>query len=251
MKITLKDLGTKEKLKKYVIENGCFDVEENERIYTKWFSAAPRYLFRAANKKYHLTDITICDAGCSYGMNLVFSSNDSYGLEIQDNEVNFARSLGLNVYKQDIIKDDLSSLPKVDAVWNSAVLEHVDSPHVLLRKLWQLLKPNGLLVLYVPTMPPFLFLKHIPYFGKYFIGHTHGDHVSAFTGKTLRFTCESAGFETVEVTPFYPGAMSLFNKIGNVLDGCVYIGRKNENWQYPDNATRRKADNTRGYTQKH
>jgi SAM-dependent methyltransferase len=132
-------------------------------------------------------------------------------------------------------------------VWNSATLEHVESPHIFIRKLHQLLKPNGLLALYVPTIPPFPWLRKIPRVARYFTGHLHGDHINAFTANTLRFFCERAGFKTLEVSSFLPGPLRLLDGL-RLIDGVTYIGRKIENWQYPPSATRRAADNPKGFT---
>src|SRR5215470_411563 len=159
-------------LREFVLRYGCYSAQENEEIYRRWFAEAPRYLFRTVDKKYGLSTKLLCDVGCSYGMNLLFCSPESYGIEIEHYVVNFAEGLGLTVYERDIINDDICDLPKADVVWCSAILEHVDSPHILLRKLHQLLKPQGLLAVYVPTLPLISALKHIPVLGKYFIGHT-------------------------------------------------------------------------------
>ena len=58
-------------LQEFVVQKGCYSSEENLRIYNKWFATAPRYIFRAVDRKYHLTDQILCDVGCAYGMNLV------------------------------------------------------------------------------------------------------------------------------------------------------------------------------------
>ncbi|MCD4684705.1 MAG: class I SAM-dependent methyltransferase [Anaerolineae bacterium] len=126
-------------------------------------------------------------------------------------------------------------------------MEHVESPHIFLRKLHQLLKPNGLLAIYVPTIPPFPWLRHIPRLKPYFAGHLHGDHINAFTPATLRFFCERAGFATEAVTPFLPGPLRFLNRF-HIIDGIVYVGRKIENWEYPPSATRHATLNTQGFT---
>jgi SAM-dependent methyltransferase len=237
------ELKDKNWLRNYVLNYGCYSAEENLRIYEKWFATAPRYLFRAVDKKYWITDCVLCDVGCAYGMNLIHCKSGSYGIEIEEYAVKFARSLGLTVYQRDVLKNDLSDLPQSDALWCSAVLEHVDSPHVFLRKLHSLLKSGGLLVIYVPTIPLVTWMKHLPRLGRYFSGHLAADHVNAFVPETLRFFCERSGFETIELSPFYPGPLALFNHVplNRLVDGCVYVGRKIEGWEYPSKATRRTA----------
>lgn len=235
----IQDVKTKKELREHILEHGLYSHEENLRIYEKWFANGPRYLFRAVDKKYGISNKPLCDVGCAYGMNLVYCHPGSYGIEIQEYEVKFAYGIGLKVYQKNLITDDISDLPNVEAAWCSAVLEHVDTPHIFLRKLHSLLKTDGVLALYVPTIPICPQLRHLPKFGKYFCGHTADDHINAYSPKTIRFFCERAGFKTLEISHFYPNLFSIFNKIP-FIDGCVYIGGKIDNWQYPERATRKK-----------
>lgn len=229
-------------VKKLVLERGCFAPEENERIYWKWFHGAPRYLFRAVDRKYGLTHARFADVGCSYGMNLLHAAAGSFGIEYDDREAAFAQGLGLPVVHRDAMKDDLSDLPRVEAIWCAAVLEHVDAPHVFLRKLHRLLAPGGLVAVFVPTIPLFPFLGRLPGVGGYFKGYTAMDHVNAFTPATLAFTCERAGFRTLEVAPFYPGPLRLLDHVpglSRLIDGAVYVGRAVADWEYPTKSSRR------------
>ncbi len=182
-------------------------------------------------------------------MNIIQCAAGSYGIELDEYSINFATSLGLRVEKRNVDQGDLTDLPKVDAVWCSALLEHVDAPHVVLRKLHGLLNEQGILCVFVPTIPLSTLFRHIPIIGKYFDGYLHGDHVNAFTPSTLRFMCERAGFKTLEVSPFYPGVLSVFNRI-SLMDGIVYIGSKITDWSYPPGAGRIAVSNSVGYTKK-
>ncbi len=236
-------------LQKYILDNGAFGKEENTRIFNKWFRDAPRYLYRAVNSKYHIASKIMCDVGCSYGMNLIFSASGSYGLEIEEYPAKFAASIGLRVERRDIF-DDISDLPKVEVVWCSAVLEHIDSPHIFLRNLHQLLKPSGMVIVYVPTVPLAPFLNRLPHISKHLSGYLASDHINAFTPETLRFFCERAGFKTIETSPFYPFPVSLLTRVplvNRLIGGCVYVGEKIENWEYPAKATRRVASNINGF----
>ena len=231
-----------EDLREYILSKGCHSAKENLRIYEKWFAEGPRYLFRAVDKKYHITRKVLCDVGCAYGTNLVYCAPGSYGIEIQEHEAKFASSLDLTVYRRDVLNDKLIDLPKTDVIWCSAVLEHVDSPHIFLRKLHLLLKTDGLLALYVPIIPLFPRLRHLPKLGRYFSGHSAADHINAFVPATLRFFCERAGFKTIETATFHPGFLQVFNSLPlgkQLVGGCVYIGRKITGWKYPEKATRR------------
>jgi SAM-dependent methyltransferase len=231
----------------HVTARGCYGERENGRIFEKWYARAPRVAFRRADAAYGLRGKTLCDVGCCYGSNLFFTRPGSYGLEMNEAYVDFARSVGLPVHRRDVVEDDLGDLPRVDAVWCSAVIEHVDSPHILLRKLHLLLKPGGLLLLFAPVMPPVPALARLPRYGRNFTSHLHDDHVSAFVPKTLRFTCERAGFETVELTALYRRPFSVLSRRLFLPATCLYVGRAREGWDYPANSGRRAAQNARGF----
>nr|AUN37577.1 hypothetical protein [uncultured bacterium] len=239
-----------ESIRRRIVENGCYARSENERIYNKWFAKGPRHQFQSVNRTYHLTDKVICDIGCGYGMNLLYCQPGSYGIEVDKYPVDFARSIGLTIHEIDFMHDDTDVLPKVDAVWCSALLEHVESIHIFLRKLSVLLKPNGLVIIYVPTIPLIPSLKHIPGLKRYTTGYLYSDHINAFTPSTLRFFCERAGFETLEVSPFMPPPLAIFNHVpllNQVVDGVTFVGRKILNWSYPEGATRRSIEQGQGF----
>ena len=231
-------IRTREELKALVVSKGTGSARENEQVFDKWFADAPRRSFRIAARRHGLTDKLVCDVGCAYGMNLPFCAPGSYGIEIDPEKARFGQALGLTIHQRDAVAEELGDLPRVDAVWCCDVLPHVDSPHVLLRKLHLLLKPDGLLFLYSPTMPLMPWLRHLPRIGRYFHGWEAADHVSAYTPATLEFAAARAGFRTVEMTPLLPFPLSLIPGSGGLVDGCLYVGRKIEGWDYPAKATR-------------
>jgi|ERR1044072_2140450 SAM-dependent methyltransferase len=233
--------------KRHILSRGCFDQQENERIFNKWFRFAPKIAFRRADAIYNLAGRTLCDVGCAYGANLFFTQPGSYGLEVNADYAKFARAIGLDVYQRDVVNDDLADLPRVDVVWCSALIEHVDSPHILLRKLHMLLKPGGLLLLFAPIIPAVPLLRYLPRYGSNFTSHLHDDHVSAFTRKTLRFQCERAGFETVETTALYRKPFSVFNRTIFLWATCMYVGKARAEWHYPSQSSRQVACNARGF----
>ncbi|HCX45039.1 TPA: hypothetical protein DGT35_00295 [Patescibacteria group bacterium] len=242
-------MKTGEIIEKYIVENGCFERAKNQRIYNKFFKHGSRYVFKTAWKKYDLASKTLCDIGCAYGVNLLNTKEGSYGIDINTNFVNFANSIGLNVIKRNIVSDDISDLKRVDVLWQSAILEHIDSPHIFLRKCWNMIDDGGIMIMYVPIMPMFKWMRFLPILGKFFASYKHEDHVNFFTKETVKFQCERAGFETIENNPWYPGFLRIFDYF-NFISSTVYVGRKNSNWEYPSNCERLKADNKDGYIYK-
>lgn len=242
-----------EATKTAILSGGCYAPEENRRIYDKWFAPGPRHQFQAVNRRYRLTDKVICDIGCGYGMNLIYTRPGSYGIEVNAYAVRFARSIGQTVYQRDFMQDDIHDLPAVEVVWCSALLEHVESIHTFLRKVALLLKPGGLMIIYVPTLPLIPALRHLPGLARYTTGYLYPDHINAFTPGTLRFFCERAGFETLEVSPFLPGVLSVFNHVpllNRLVDGCTWVGRRIDSWQYPPLAARLATTTGKGFRYK-
>lgn len=241
-------ISDREAFRDYVVANGCYDHEENLRIFEATWSRGPRYIIQALIQKLNFGETPVCDAGCGFGDNLLYCHPDSYGIELEPYYYEFAQSLGLNVKVKDIVVDDLSDLPQVPIVLCTDVLEHLDSPHVALRKLHGLLAPDGLIVVAVPTIPPLPWLNKIPALAKLSHGYQHSDHVNAFTFETVRFFCERAGFETISVSPLLPiewlDRVPIFNKL---FGHAIYIGRKLDGWDYPRRASREAALNEKGY----
>jgi SAM-dependent methyltransferase len=163
-------------------------------------------------------------------VNLVYATPNSYGIEIDERRVDFCLGLGLTVYQRDFVEDDVADLPQVEVVWCSAVLEHVDAPHIFLRNIHSILAPGGLVAIYVPTIPwtRWMCPHQWPLLSRYFVGHLASDPVNAFVPETLAFFCEGAGFETLEVSTFFPGPLRIFSNwpvLPRMIDGTIYVGR--------------------------
>jgi len=113
-----------------------------------------------------------------------------------------------------------------------------------------MLADDGLALIYVPSIPLAPFLRVAPFLRRYMTGYLYSDHINAFTPSTLRFFCERAGFQTLEVSPFLPGAAGLINHVpllNRIVDGCVYVGKKIPDWEYPGRATRRATETGPGF----
>ena len=59
---------SREAWRRHVLEAGCYDARENERIFDKWYARAPRVVFRRADAAYGLRGKTVCDVGCGLGV---------------------------------------------------------------------------------------------------------------------------------------------------------------------------------------
>jgi 2-polyprenyl-3-methyl-5-hydroxy-6-metoxy-1,4-benzoquinol methylase len=202
--------------------------------------------------RYGLNTKQVVDVGCGYGNNLLYFGVGSYGIEVLEKEVRFATSIGLTAYVRNMSTDDVSDLPKADVAVCYAVIEHLENPHVVLRKIHTLLQPGGLAIIYVPTIPLFPQLTRIPYIGAAFSGYTNVDHVNAFTPATIRFMAERAGFHTKELTVASPTLSRIADLPGvrSLFDGIAYIGTAIPDFEYHQHSTRKVAANDKGFVYK-
>lgn len=254
----LPGITTDAQLREHILARGCYDDAENQRIYKKWFTGSrPRdRVYAYVDARLGITQGTICDVGCGYGPTLVHAAPGSFGLELEEYQAKFARSIGLTVHTRNIITDDLSDIPLVDTVWCAAVLEHVDAPHVFLRRLYYLLKPGGRLIIEVPCALPARWMRRIP--GMQHVFGDHDNHINSFSPTSLARFCERAGFEEEWMfrysTPLInklkklPVGLTSLPPFNAVAESIVYVGRHIPEWQYPPKATRRAANNPAGYT---
>jgi len=95
----------------------------------------------------------VLDYGCSWGygiFQLVAAGYDAVGFEISEPRAEFARSrLGAAVVSSEGALDELAG--SFDSIFASHVLEHLPAPSVAFDRLANLLKPNGLLLAFVPN----------------------------------------------------------------------------------------------------
>lgn len=222
--------------KERIFKRSPFLRHETWKIWEKYFRFMPLKLALPL-KKYSLDKKNILDVGSGFGEFLIHFGNGSKGVEINNRETVFSRALGLNVAQYNI-EDEWREAPEsFDAIWFSNVLEHVVSPHAVLRNFHKTLKSGGLLFVRVPTIPSnsiFMFLNRL---SLGFLGYEAQQHINAFTRRTLEFTIERAGFEIVESNIFLP-PVKWFNALINPLikDAASFItavARKKE-FEYPE-----------------
>jgi SAM-dependent methyltransferase len=177
-----------------------FPAEQTEEIVRKRFAAVPRRL-RFALSRWPLDQLRVLDVGCSYGHCLVHFGPGSVGIDNVEEHVAFCRALGLDARQVDVDTDArLAEIPDgvFDVVWVSDIVEHLDAPRLLLRRLRPKLKPDGRIVLFVTTLPRSrLFRALLRARGvKPFEAEAH--HYQ-FTLETARYLVERAGYVVDEV----------------------------------------------------
>lgn len=150
-------------------------------------------------------DFRLLDIGCGSGLFLKSCKDAGIhgeGIDVSANALNFARNeFGLDVYNK-TTKDLINEGRKYDMITMWHVLEHITEPIDELRKIIELLSPNGYLMVEVPNLNSIKFRLS----GNKWRGGNHPlYHRSFFTSKTLRETLIKSGFKDVRRIKFsYP-----------------------------------------------
>jgi SAM-dependent methyltransferase len=123
------------------------------------------------------------------------------GIDNNPEHVDFCLSLGLDARMVEV-DQGLGAVPDgaFDFVWVSDIVEHLDSPRLLLRRLRPKLKPEGRILLYVSTLPRSRLARTmLRRLG--IVSYEAGTHYYQFTQETARFMLARAGYrvETVAV----------------------------------------------------
>jgi 2-polyprenyl-3-methyl-5-hydroxy-6-metoxy-1,4-benzoquinol methylase len=251
-----------ERLKEVVDRANAADekgsIETSSNIHFNYTRAKDK-LFLHVNDEMNLLEKKVCDVGTGYGHYLSLFGEGSFGIDISKPHLEFCKSIGLEVYQRNLVEDLLTDLPKVDYVWSSATIEHLDSAHIFLRKCQLLLNDGGTLLLESPLRPKYpKFFKHIPFLKNLYL--EHGDHVSFFTPDILEWNLMRTGFRVKRMRGFsipIMNALKLKNPfISNIWplsifrDSIFIEAEKIANWKYPDRSIRQVAENEVGYTYK-
>jgi 2-polyprenyl-3-methyl-5-hydroxy-6-metoxy-1,4-benzoquinol methylase len=205
------------------LKERIFSIDGGSALWEKYFRFLPVKLATPL-KKYNLSGKKVLDVGSAWGEFLIHFGPGSKGIEVLPESIKFSKSLGLNVDGYNFEDEWRENSGSFDAVWCSNVLEHVVSPHQLLRRFHDTLKNNGLIFIRVPTIPSnWLYLKiNKSLLG--FLGYEASQHINAFARKTAEFAVERAGFKIIESNIFLP-QNKILNAIFNPVlkDACSFI----------------------------
>ncbi|MDA1208670.1 MAG: class I SAM-dependent methyltransferase [bacterium] len=180
------------------------------------------------------TPLTLLDLGPAEGKSLsyvqdVFPDIEMTGLEFSPELIDACTDSRLRMVEGDAM-DPPFRPESFDIISATALIEHVESPINMLKKMHSLLRPGGLMIITTPD----------PFFERIAgaIGHLDDEaHQETMTTKTLDRYLREAGFEPVEVEKFMcwpwglPGELgieSLMKKIGlrPLLLNQLAVGRK-------------------------
>lgn len=106
-----------------------------------------------ALEKFPLGSASVLDVGCSVGTSLAHFGPGSLGLDNNPEAVTFCTALGLDVKEVNVDADFDLGGRTFDYIWVSDILEHLEAPRLLLRRLIPAVKPAGKLLLQTSVLP--------------------------------------------------------------------------------------------------
>jgi SAM-dependent methyltransferase len=161
----------------------------------------------------------IVDVGCDRGIIKRFISpiagSEWIGLDMDIHRP----GVELAKYDRRIEADFDEGLPLEDGLADIAicshVLEHLPRPEFTMGEIRRILKPNGLLLVGVPTLPKFMAKLREKQFARQLANGTRvpGQHIHVFWDKRLRRLASNSGFEVEYLT-----GTSLIRKKGSKLE---------------------------------
>lgn len=176
------------------------------------FSGLP--LYRLENGKF-------LDIGCGSGKNLKLLQNygwDTYGIELDEKAVRYAKDQGLKVERSSIEEAQFNGM-KFDCIRIWHVFEHLTDPNGALKKIGDLLSHDGAILMAVPNAKSWARMI----FGRYWYGLDVPRHVISYSPKTLRTLMNVHGLRIVEIK--YASCGSFVGSISNFLRReCGYRG---------------------------
>lgn len=142
--------------------------------------------------------LKVLDVGCFIGDFLLILQKigaDVYGVELQSEAAKIAsKKIHRKVIQVDILKHNFGK-QKFGVISLLGLLEHVENPHLLLKRMDRLLESGGFLLIQTPNSES-IFAQ---LFGKYWPPYTPVEHVHIYTKGSLIKTLEKFGYKIITV----------------------------------------------------
>ncbi len=142
------------------------------------------------------TGVRLLDIGCSSGALLRSAMThgfDAEGVEPAAQAAEFAKSTGLKVF-HGYLQEACFPESSFDAVTLMEVIEHLPDPYALLREVWRILKPNGVLIVGTGNGASWT-VRLVGARWGYFQVAEHGGHISFFNPLSLAMLARRCGFD--------------------------------------------------------
>jgi len=143
----------------------------------------------------------LLDIGCGYGhfLNIMRTTGwDVKGIDTSSPAVEYANSKDLSV-EHGIFNNDKYTSESFNVVTLFYVLEHLQDPLDMLKKIYSILKPGGILILRVPYTTPIV--KTLSIFNIKNNLYDSPFHLYDFSPETLNNIVDKAGYKSINIFP--------------------------------------------------
>lgn len=142
-------------IRERIHERSSLATERTDEIVRVRFTRVPHRVAFALARWPGLASGRVLDVGSSYATCLVHFGPDSLGVDNSPEAVEFARSIGLRAELVDVDEDSLDAIPDgaFDWLWISDILEHLEAPRLLLRRLRPKLREGGRVIVHTSVLP--------------------------------------------------------------------------------------------------
>lgn len=142
---------------------------------------------------------SILDIGCFTGDFLILLKKrgaDVFGLELQEDAIKIGKKrLGDRIIRGDVMDKNTFPKKKFTVISMLGLVEHVMDPVELIRRSYNLLEPNGILLIQTPNSNSFL----AKIFRKLWPPYSPIEHIHLFSNKSMKRALEEAGFVNISV----------------------------------------------------
>jgi SAM-dependent methyltransferase len=138
-----------------VAERSSLPRERTDEILRVRFARVPHRVAFALARWPGLATGRVLDVGASYATCLVHFGQGSVGIDNSPEAVEFMRSIGLDAELIDVDEGSLAAIPDgaFDWLWVSDILEHLEAPRLLLKRLRRKLRPAGRIIVHTSVLP--------------------------------------------------------------------------------------------------
>ena len=174
-------------------------------------------------REFNIKATTYLDLGCSNGriteiIAKVVNAKEVYGIDIDSNALEEARSRGIKTFNLDLSKDRFPlNDDSVDLITAFEVIEHLANPDNMLREAFRVLRKGGYLLLSTPNLASWVnritfLLGYQPYNVEVSIEILAGvpikhakpsGHIRAFTLRALKELLTYHGFKIIKIRGTY------------------------------------------------
>ena len=187
-------------IRRQIEERSALPREQTEEILRVRYARIPHRVAFAL-ERWPLERSAVLDVGCSFATCLIHFGPGSLGIDNSREAIEFCRSLELDAELVDVDDEALDAVPDgaFDFLWVSDILEHLESPRLLLRSLRPKLRARGRLLLHTSVLPrnplartAFRRLGRAPFDADV--------HYHQFTVDTIRHLLERSGYHSTATT---------------------------------------------------